>query len=588
MKKLLLVISFLLLAGCTFFQKQQEPVPVVKEEEVKTEKKIGVVSASEDQSLLQSPAPFVLVSENGERVFINSAEINLKKYNRRKVEVEGKWDTPAAGTSTPIQGSRVFIVNMLTTLDRENQSKEAYQNPELGLKFSYPGLWSLKEEKSILGLQRVIITPYEVDDDEISSIDRIVIERSENNRRLSPREWLGLDEKYQSADPHNTESVYQQSVIGVGELDAVKKTIGSGDTVEFYVKRDSFIYRFIHTTVNDSDKDIYRNAFHEIVASFEFISFGKTKEAATTPQCSATKPCSGDFVCEQGKCIGVADCFRDTDCGQGQRCYKGSCEALPKSTTTDSSPKIEQKSVEPPKTAEEKVSLEPSSRQLFMNYIKSNIATLAKEPSTSGAWTVISFEFTFPEGEPQNFNAVYVLYSDNTEKRKILLTVLDRTKPESMTLSAYFKPGETTDWQLSEGSDTAKKNEKALINVADSASSQEIVIKSGMALLDAKSYKIKIQYPAKWYWAYVQGGYSFSDKPISDISQSFFPRLLKNPEALPTEMANIGTIGSFKTTQGEMAELLSICAEGSNAKYCLSGAPEYAETMKQMLETLQE
>ena len=114
--------------------------------------------------------------------------------------------------------------------------------------------------------------------------------------------------------------------------------------------------------------------------------------------------------------------------------------------------------------------------------------------------------------------------------------------------------------------------------------SQEIALKKGMALLDAKSFKIKIQYPSNWYWAYVSNGYSFSDKPVE--GENVLLHLTKNPSTLPEAMSDIGKLGLWPASQGEWAEAMSTCVQVNDDKFCLSGSPEREDLAKQMLETL--
>jgi hypothetical protein len=226
-----------------------------------------------------------------------------------------------------------------------------------------------------------------------------------------------------------------------------------------------------------------------------------------------------------------------------------------------------------------------STKQSFVDYIKKNITSIAAEPATlGGPCYVLKLEFAYPEGKPDEFSAIYVTYEDGHNMAKILMNVPNRADPSKMTRAAFFKPGDSTDWVLSEGTDTAKGLEKSLVNVANSDLS-EIVVKAGMTLLDAKSMKIKIQYPSKMYWESKDGGYNFSDKPVT--SSNVKMRLTKDPSTLPENMAKIDDINGKSATKGEMAEGVSVCVEG-NAKYCLSGGTDYEATMIEMLGTVVE
>ena len=538
MKKILIpaLIVIVFLSSCTFFQKKEE-VPAAAQTEIQLEKRVGLISDAKDQNLMTENNPFMLVTDGSERIFIDSVSVNLKRYKKRRVEVEGKF----------AEDKSIFHVENVTSLGNETQVKELYQNAQMGIKFNYPSIWILKEVKNILGSQKVLITPYEVSDTELSTIDNITVEISENNKKLGAREWLNLDENYQSVDPFDKNSIYQQSFIGVAQLSAVKKTVGTGEKVEYFIARDAKIYRFSYFTVNDADKDVYRNAFFDLIASFEFIPF------STSPSTSPTSP-AGEVSTNK---------ILDTPSQNSPKTEK-SLTALAAEKNWNKKSQISARSGQESRKEEAlKVQLESqkadtSQRKTnFTDYIKKNISSLAKEPaSVGGTWFVQSIQFAYPEGKPDEFNAIYVVYED-VRFKKILLSVSDRVDPTKMQVTAYFKPGDSTDWTLAEGTDTAKDNEKSV---------GEVVVKKGMTLLDAKSFKVKIQYPSSWYWAYTKEGYAFSNKPVT--SDNVLVKLEKNPSSAPEDQ-------------------FSVCKEIAPDKYCLVGAKDYEETMKQMVETVQ-
>lgn len=539
MKKVLtlFVLMAILLAGCSLFQREAK-IPETPPAETQLEKKIGLVSTAEDQQIQNPLTPYMFLTETGEKFFIESVSVNMKRYAKRRVEAEGRFNDQKT----------VFLVETVTSLGNETQVKTLYQNASFGLKFQYPSLWSLRESKNIAGPQKITITPYEVEEEELANVDTFTIESSENNKRLSPREFLGLDEQYRSQDPADT-AIYQQSSIGAALLDAVKKTSATGERVDFLVSRDTFLYKFSHVTVNDSDKDLYRNAFFDIIQSFEFIPFSK-EEGKTVPV-SATPP-SKKTLSERAAPV-IAERREAEEQAREDEEAKNKADAL------------------------------NASRKLFIDYIESHIFQLIPEPQQwATGMTVLQVEFVAPENAPENFTAIYVVYRYNGLK-KVLLNVPDRTKPESMVRIAAFVEGDTQDWKVIEGTDTAKSSDKIVIKLSN-GEENATAVKKGMTLLDAKSLKIKIQYPSSWYWAYRNTRYSFSTQPVS--GDNVLIHLTKDPEILPENMASIGELGGKPATRGEMAEALSVCVQG-NAKYCLSGEPSYEETMKSMLETVE-
>lgn len=557
---ILISISLFLFTGCVFFEKKED-VPVPSPQESQLEKKIGVVNTPDELSILSAPAPFVLLTEAGDQIFINSLTVNMRRYKRRRVEAEGRFDS----------AKTVFQVENIVSLGQETQVKTVYQNPELGIKFQYPSIWVLKEEKNVLGSQKIVITPYEVETIELSTVDNIVIERSENNRKLSARKWLSLDEQYRATDPLDTKNVYQQSFVGVAQLDSVKKTAGAGEQVSFYVGRDTYMYSFAHETMNDADKDLYKNAFFDLVMSFEFIPFGPPLQlgTATAPIAQNQEP---QKKIETKKSLAELAAEQQTQRLQEQQ----KAEELRKREET------QRQQEEEAKRQQESAQ---SVKQSFIDYIKANIEKLAPEAAAEGkAWAVRSVEFAFPEDKLDEFTAIYVVYGDGQDSRKILLAVSDRSSPENLTRIAYFKPGVTTDWSLVEGADTAKNSDKSVVRI--SGDGQEIVVKKGMSLLDARSFKIKIQYPSSWYWAFIDGGYAFSNKPVA--SDNILIKLTK--DTIAADMPSIDDLGGKPALAGAHGDAYSICVQGKS-KYCVTAQlldSASQQTMKEMLATLQE
>ena len=264
MKKSFIVLglALTLLSGCVFFQKKD--VTVAGDHEVVPEKKIGVVTTPDDQNVTNPLAPFMLVTETAEKFFLDSASINLKRYDKRRVEVVGNFN----------EQKTVFFAQEVSSLGQETQVKQTYENAVMGIKFQFPSVWIVKEDMQLSGQLRIVITPYE------GESDTITIERSENNRKQTAQQWLDLDDTFTIKTPLTSTPAsivtYQPSIIGAGQMSAVKATTGTGESVEFFVPRDRYMYILKHTTLNDADKDLYRNAFFDIVSSFEYIPFGKT------------------------------------------------------------------------------------------------------------------------------------------------------------------------------------------------------------------------------------------------------------------------------------------------------------------------
>lgn len=558
MKKLFIFasLSLIFLSGCFLFQKKEE-VPQPSQQEAQMEKKVGMVNTAFDLNIDQPLTPFVLLAETQEKIFLDSVSINLKKYSKRRVEAQGKWNDLKT----------VFVVESVTSLGQETQIKQTYQSLEMGIKFPYPSIWVVKEEKNVGKLKEIVITPYEVDETDALKIDTIVIEISENNRKLPVRQWLNLNDKYISKDPADAGNSYLESFIGVAQLPAVKKTYGTGEKVEFYTGRDTFIYKFQHVTAGDSDKDIYRNAFYDIISGFEFLPFGKTaktEEKAEKPAVLSAAPKS------------------NLEALAKEELQKRAEEELKKQQAQQLLQELE--------LAQKQKKDSATQKKLFVDYVKANINSLAPEPA-AGAWKVLSVEFAAEVGKPDEFTSLYVTYSDGGDIRKILLSIPNRADPSKMQQTAYFKPGDKQTWDTAEGSDTAKSLEKTLQNVS-AGEQKEVVIKPGMQLIPATSFKVKIQVPASWYWSFVNGGYSFSTKPVT--AENTLMSFTKET-SLAAVKAKLGTMSFVDTEIAGKKGIMSsgggtgiMCIEGEKGKYCLTGDKTYTDVMGKIFETLQE
>lgn len=530
MKKIAIyvLIGSLLFSGCSLFQKNEVP----SEPEAGLEKQIGIVSVLPGEltpGTSSGLSNFNLISDEGNKIFIDSLTVNLRRYDRRRVEVEGNWN----------EDKTIFYIENISSLGNETQSKTVYENADLGIKFSYPSVWAVKEESNLSGQQRIIITPYEVTEEELNDTDNIRIERSENNRKLSAREWLELDEFFRPKAESDL-GIYQESAVSLAQLPAVKKTMPSGSNVEFFVNRDIFIYHFSFISLNESDRDLFQSVFYDIIAGFEFIDFDENT-GTTTVSAIETPP------------------------------------SQPRTQTRTETPSAatETPAQQPAQPAQPAQS-QNSERQSFIEYINSHINELAYEQSSQGQWRVTRIEFAFPEEKPEEWNAIYVTYANDSQTRKILLSVADKTNPQAMTRAASFEPGESSDWQIREGADVARNSERSVIT---SNGGEAVTVRSGMRLLEARSFDVKIQYPMSWYWAYQSGGYSFGDQPIEGTNYKV--RFLKNPATLP----QMTTSGSSSINEGENE--ITICAQ-LKANYCLTGEPTMRSTLSVMLQTIQE
>lgn len=248
-------LLILFLPACQYvdiFSKDKVETQTEIQEEFKLEKKIGVLTLLENTDAA-SRATHRFVTEDRSAFYVRSGSVNLRKYEKRKVEIEGRF----AVTDS------VFEVENATRLGKEDDLREKYLHHRLGVSLLIIPTWEITEKEN-----GIILTPYKVSEDEL--VDSISITKLSNEKKLGIREWLDLDEKYISKDPGD-DSFYVEAVIGPDQLPGIKRTSRDGRRIDFFIVRDDSTYRITHTTIEDEDEDKYRNIFFEMVNNFQFI-----------------------------------------------------------------------------------------------------------------------------------------------------------------------------------------------------------------------------------------------------------------------------------------------------------------------------
>lgn len=489
MKKHFLIITFLILSitlGCSF-QEDKEAVP--QEQELKLEKYSGELVKSENAELKTS---FALKTLEGNEIPVKSGLFNLKKYEKRKIEIEGK-----------MQENNVFEISSLIRLGKEEETKETYKNAFLGFTLQYPSPFKIIEKENM-----VFFMPYEAPEDEI--MDKIAVAKLSNEKKYDLKKWLSLDENLIPQDPED-DSFYSEVLIGVDQLPGIKKTGRDGSRIDFYLARESSVYRITWITIKDEDVDMYRRIFFDIVNSFKFIG---QKDAEEIESAEEKKP--------------------ETEAPEEE----------PAPTPSPASDSLEN----------------------LVNYLKENITTLAPKPPSNEKWFVDWIELV------ADSNLVYVIYEDGHYLQKVLLKLDSIENPASAEVAAYFEPGEKTDWTLEQGQDLGRSKARTLINVEGDKISEKVEIKEGFRLMETSRLKVKIQYPASWYYAARMGGISFGPKPIESEPDSIIHFTRQNADQ-----------------SGLMAESFTACKQSKSNDYlCFSGYEDYKEVIRKMIELVQE
>ncbi|MBP9718709.1 hypothetical protein KBD59_05455 [Candidatus Gracilibacteria bacterium] len=529
------LLMIALLSGCSLFGASGESnVPKGTEQDTKLDKRTGMLLRGGDVGINEKGNVYVLLADNGDQIALMSLEVPLVRYYKRKIEVEGRFNAD----------TKSMEVTSVKSLSQDTAEKLKYTNTELGVQFSYPSVWNLEAVADATGNKHISITPYQLNPDEVAKIDTITIERTDNKDRLTLREWLKLDESYRLPENSTKTARYQPSSLGVSQLSAVKETSPDDVKTTFYIQRDAYIYMISHETVHDADQDTYRNGFLDLVNSFEFVPFSDTPQIITPIALTPVVP-----------------------------------EVAPPPVTPLPITPV----VTP--TPAPNIDNSPQRQVAFYAFLKTHLNDITYEASTDGDWQLVSFALAYDEGsDPETFTHAYVVYKNNVELRRVLVSVR-RELPPVVTKVAYFKPGTVTDWTLAEGTDDGRGKEKKVVNVA-SAETTTVTVKKGMQLIDSKAYKITFQVPSNWFWQYASGRYEFASKPLSEAT----PSVTITKGAPGTSGQKIADINNQPATKlvDSAGEFIQICVSMTDDTYCgsFSNAGD-EETVKGILGSIQ-
>ncbi len=272
MKKLSLIfvgIGILtLITGCQYFQGNKSATPESEEDtakEFKLEKKTGVLTPLAEEELLK--ATHSLKTESNEVISVRSGIVNLRKYENRLLEVEGRF--------TELDG--IFEIETVTKLGQEDSLRELYQNPLLGFRLTYPSTWEVIEKTD-----GVLFTPYPASEDEL--VDRISVTKLSNEKKLAVKEWLDLEtteEGQMKSSDLGDDSFYTEAVIGPDQISGIKRTSRDLRRIDFYMVRENSAIRLTHTSIEDEEEEKYRNVFLEMINSFQFVPYGESVSTST-------------------------------------------------------------------------------------------------------------------------------------------------------------------------------------------------------------------------------------------------------------------------------------------------------------------
>lgn len=451
-------------------------------------------------------------------------KLNLDKFIDTEVEVTG-----IIRPTTEDKNIEFISVVALTPKSNQNTEEITYKNytdENFGFSVTYPSILFAQETRRGLDLQN------SADHKKIISVNVI-----ENNQERSLSEWL--TDRY----GYNTSELRKVSVSGLTGYQFQNKT---GAVI--YLGKGPQVFALAWLDEDKINRVRNRKYYLELIQSFSLSTAETTTDSPKTAKLGefcggiAGIACETDLKCQLagaypdagGECASVdivnstplvsaeenkdLETISATELSRGW--YYGDTDSKKPGTPgswilADSGTRAamwrrpesaaNENEIVLPETTASASSLS-SDRQAVLSYLKRDINILAPEPAGNGQkWKLIQTSFADP-------NYVYTIYKTSEQTRRLLFVYAIIDGEVSVSAQAYARPGETRDWVVTEGVDTAFGKALTIVNASGNISAE---ISEGLRQFTNTHFGYSLQYPKDWYWRNVTTGHTeFSDRPF--------------------------------------------------------------------------
>lgn len=463
------------------------------------EKRVGILKSLGGMSV--GDATHLLEIKNDDTLRLRSLNIDLDqdKYLNNNVEVRG-----AIGTAS--DGKKVMDVVSIDLAEEESEDAmvigdpKEYTNADFGFTITYLDSWEieesdteivftaplpLKEDEELAMTEEdstTVDNESDLEEEEIQP-DRVVISKEPNPNKLSLESYLAIPD-----DPNELIiSGYTKSLVGVNQLEGLKKESPDKMEVDIWLDRNDTIYQLTFIGTDNENTLSNRNTFFNMVSSFKLIGFTPDEESEED-EVDLPDPEEPDVTPYEPEDEPIIEDVEE--------------------------PEISEPEPEPEISVPETTTVSSSSYGTIAQYISSSINSIAPEDSESGSWKATYFEFVDP-------NYVYVDYNDGSAERRVLLTY-DSNGELTTDVVGYFEPGDTTSWKRVDGENPVENAEKTVINITDEGAEEAATVKEGYRYFESLPYDFNAQYPSNWYFSGAGGSgdvahhYGFSNEPVED------------------------------------------------------------------------
>jgi len=491
--------------GCTWFGGGEDTTFL---DDAVQEKRIGELKSLGGMSV--GDATHLLEAKSGHTIRLRSLNINLdqEKYLNKFVEVRGVIGTASDGKDV----MDVVSIDLAEDEEEENKVKgeeKEYSNSDFGFNLTYLDSWEIEENDTeiiFIAPEPVIeeeddddddqVENDEVEDDEVEEdesieeeieTDKVVIYKEANPDKLTVEAYLEVP-----TDPNELIiSGYTKSLVGVDQLEGLKKETPDKMEIDIWLVRNDEIYQLTFIGTDNEDTVNNRNTFFSMVQSFKLIGF--TPEEDEDEEIELPDPDEPDVTP-----------YEPPEEVEEEE------PVVEEEVMEEEEPEVMEEVIEEPETP----AVSSSSYGAIAQYISSSINSIAPEDSESGSWSSTNFEFVDP-------NYVYVDYSDGSATRRVLLTYSTEGELSTEVLG-YFEPGETTSWERVDGENPVEHAEKTVVSITDKGAEEAATVKEGYRYFESLPYDFNAQYPSNWYFSGSGGSgdvshhYGFSNEPVEN------------------------------------------------------------------------
>lgn len=134
---------------------------------------------------------------------------------------------------------------------------------------------------------------------------------------------------------------------------------------------------------------------------------------------------------------------------------------------------------------------------------------LVGEEELSSAPSITLLEFASP-------NFVYVTYATEETEGMLLLTYTSQDNGINFSRKATFIPGETSDWEISDGVNSAKNLAKDIFENAGDSWTFKGNVQEGYSIFDWSATDTHFEVPYNWYYWIKGNSVAFSTQPVEE------------------------------------------------------------------------